>query len=48
MCKACHSRTNKFVYDRASVMEVFVQEENKDTETGDKWTDEEKKMMSFL
>lgn len=31
MCKAYHSRTIKFVYDiRDSVMEGFIQEENKD------------------
>lgn len=44
MCKTRHSRTIKFVYDiRDSVMEVFIQEENKDTETRDKWTDSLKK-----
>lgn len=44
MCKACHSWTIKSVYDiRDSVMEGFIQEENKDTETRDKWTDKEKK-----
>lgn len=49
MCKACHFRTIKFVYDiMDSVMEVFIQEDNKDTEARDKWTDKEKKNVILI